>query len=176
MFTEKQEEEILNLLTEVSSNTKVYLGCDSIAYKKGKNHDGKPIWYGKFATVLIVHIDGRHGCRIFRHIDHEQVFDDKKNRPQDRLMKEVYRTSALYCQLRNLIDGFETEIHLDINPNKEHGSSCVVSQATGYILGTCGVNEDQVKVKPDAFAASFGADGIGRGFDQRSMSVSHAVH
>lgn len=167
MFTAAQEEEIFNLLLSVSSSTRVYLGCDSVAYKKGRRPDGTPIWYGKFATVLIVHIDGKRGCRIFRHVDHEIVFDNKKNRPQDRLMKEVYRTAALYRQVRGLIDGFETEIHLDINPNKEHGSSCVISQATGYILGTTGIDPKSVKVKPDAFAASFGADGIARGYDSR---------
>jgi len=177
MFTQEQEQEIFDLLMELDSSTKLYLGCDSIAYKKGRQKDGTPIWHGKFATVLIVHIDGRHGCRIFRHIDHERVFDYKKNRPADRLMKEVYRTAALYKQLRGLIDGFDTEIHLDINPNKEHGSSCVITQATGYILGTCeGITPDHVKAKPDAFAASFGADGIGRGFDKRGTSYGKHVH
>lgn len=175
MFTEEQLNEIFDLLCEVDGNTKLYLGCDSIAYKQGRNKDGSPIWFGKFATVLIVHINGRHGCRIFQHIDHERVYDNKKNRPADRLMKEVYRTSKLYCQLRGLIDGFPTEIHLDINPDKEHGSSCVVSQATGYILGTTGIDADSVKLKPDAFAASFGADGIGRGFHMRSVSFGDAT-
>jgi predicted RNase H-related nuclease YkuK (DUF458 family) len=173
LFTEQQEQDIFDMLCELTPTTKLYLGCDSIAYKKGRRKDGAPIWYAKFATVLIVHREGRHGCKIFRHIDHQEVYDDKKNRPADRLMKEVYRTSALYNQLIGLIDGFPTEIHLDINPNKEHGSSCVVSQATGFILGTCvGVTPESVKVKPDAFAASFGADGVGRGFDQRSTSIN----
>jgi predicted RNase H-related nuclease YkuK (DUF458 family) len=174
MFTEEQLNDIFELLTEVNGNTKLYLGCDSIAYKRGVEN-GKRIWYGKFATVLVVHMNGNNGCRIFRHVDHERVYDTKKNRPADRLMKEVYRTSALYNQLIGLIDGFETEIHLDVNPNKEHGSSCVVSQATGYILGTTGINPDSVKLKPEAFAASFGADGIGRGYHERS-SISFGKH
>ena len=171
MFSEKQESDILDLLMSVSSSTKVYLGCDSLAYKKGRAKDGSPIWYGKFATVLIVHLDGRHGCKIFRHIDHERVYDDKKNRPQDRLMKEVYRTAALYAQMRGLIDGFDTEIHLDVNPDVKHGSSCVATQAAGYILGMTGITP---KLKPDAFAASFGADGVGRGYDTRG--TSYAAH
>jgi predicted RNase H-related nuclease YkuK (DUF458 family) len=44
---------------------------------------------------------------------------------------------------------------LDINPDEMHGSSCVVSQAIGYIKGTCNVVPF---VKPDAFAASYAAD------------------
>lgn len=49
----------------------------------------------------------------------------------------------------------EIEIHLDINPNKEHNSSLVVQQAVGYIKGVCMV---EPKVKPLAFAASAAAD------------------
>lgn len=53
----------------------------------------------------------------------------------------------------------QMEIHLDINPDKAHGSNCVVQEATGYIRGTCNVVP---LIKPNAFAASFAADrGIG---------------
>jgi len=47
------------------------------------------------------------------------------------------------------------EVHLDINPNEMHASSCVVQQAIGYIRGTCNVIP---MVKPQAFAASYAAD------------------
>jgi len=49
----------------------------------------------------------------------------------------------------------DVEVHLDINPDEMHGSSCVVQQAIGYIRGTCNVIP---MVKPDAFAASYAAD------------------
>jgi predicted RNase H-related nuclease YkuK (DUF458 family) len=53
----------------------------------------------------------------------------------------------------------QMEIHLDINPDKAHGSSCVLQEAIGYIRGTCNVVP---LIKPNAFAASFAADrGIG---------------
>jgi len=172
MFTDAQLEEIVDLLLQ-STNHKLYFGCDSIAYKKGRNADGTPIWYGKFATVFVVHLEGRHGCRIFRHIDHERVHDSKKSRPFDRMMKEAYRVSALYNELKELVDGFDMEIHVDVNPNAEHGSSVAYSAATGYILGTTG----QVPIaKPDAWAASFAADGIGRGFHERATSYGNRVH
>jgi predicted RNase H-related nuclease YkuK (DUF458 family) len=46
-------------------------------------------------------------------------------------------------------------LHLDINPDERYGSSCVVTQAIGYIIGTCNI---EPKVKPYAFAASIAAD------------------
>lgn len=168
MFTEDQVESIIDLLS-TSDKHKIYFGCDSSAYKKGRNPDGSPIWYAKFATVLVVHLNGKNGCKIFRHIDHERVHDSKKSRPFDRMMKETYRVSALWSQFSGLIDGYHTEIHLDINPDTKHGSSCAITAATGYILGTTGITPH---VKPDAWAASFGADGVGRGFDKRGTSYS----
>jgi predicted RNase H-related nuclease YkuK (DUF458 family) len=44
---------------------------------------------------------------------------------------------------------------LDINPKEEHNSSVVLSQAVGYIKGTCNVTP---LVKPNAFAATYAAD------------------
>ena len=165
MFTEKQIEIIIDFLCTVDNETKIYFGCDSLAYKKTiDSKTKKHIWWGKFATVMIVHVNGNNGCRIFRHIDHDRVYDSKKNRPQDRLMKEVYRVTALYNQMIPFIDQFKTEIHVDISTDEMHGSSCVATQAAGYILGMTG---SEPKLKPHAFAASFGADGIGRGFDVR---------
>ena len=50
---------------------------------------------------------------------------------------------------------YPIEIHLDINTEKEHGSSCAASEAAGYVLGMTGI---EPKLKPEAFASSFGAD------------------
>jgi predicted RNase H-related nuclease YkuK (DUF458 family) len=44
---------------------------------------------------------------------------------------------------------------LDINPDNHHASSNVVSQAIGYIRGTCNVVP---LVKPEAFAATYASD------------------
>lgn len=72
-----------------------------------------------------------------------------------RLMNEVYRVSELFQNLAPALADREVEVHLDINPNELHGSSCVVQQAIGYIRGTCNVVP---MVKPRAFAASYAAD------------------
>jgi predicted RNase H-related nuclease YkuK (DUF458 family) len=58
-------------------------------------------------------------------------------------------------KLQDVLDGRDVEVHLDINPDEDHGSSVVISQAVGYIKGTCNVIPF---VKPDAFAASYAAD------------------
>jgi predicted RNase H-related nuclease YkuK (DUF458 family) len=72
-----------------------------------------------------------------------------------RLMNEVYRVSEMFQKLIPVLEDRHVEVHLDINPNEMHGSSCVVQQAIGYIRGTCNVIP---MVKPAAFAASYAAD------------------
>jgi predicted RNase H-related nuclease YkuK (DUF458 family) len=130
-------------------NTKLYIGCDSERLRV------KDEWHADYTLAVVVHIDGRHGCKIFGAVDRERDFDQRKDRPAMRLMNEVYRVSALYLELAEKIVEYDIEVHLDINPKEEHGSSCVVSQAIGYIKGTCNVVP---LVKPRAFAASYAAD------------------
>jgi hypothetical protein len=70
-------------------------------------------------------------------------------------MNEVYRAAEMYLKLEDVIGDRHCEVHLDINPDMIHGSSCVVQQAVGYIRGMCNVTP---MVKPEAFAASYAAD------------------
>ena len=130
-------------------NTRIYLGADSERYKERR------VWWAEYTTVCVVHIDGRHGCRIFGEIDRERDYDQKADRPSMRLMNEVYRVSGLFQRLAPVLSDREVEVHLDINPDEMHGSSCVVQQAIGYIRGTCNVIP---MIKPRAFAASYAAD------------------
>jgi predicted RNase H-related nuclease YkuK (DUF458 family) len=53
----------------------------------------------------------------------------------------------------------EIEVHLDLNPKKNYASNLIVDQAIGYIRGTCNVIP---LIKPEAFAASYCADRLGR--------------
>lgn len=172
LFTYKQKEELVELLLELSDQTKIYFGCDSVAYRKRNDKSGKPEWWAKFATVAVVHKNGKNGCKVFRNITHMRVFDDKKARPSDRLMKEVQLVSQLYVELIDLIEGYDTEIHLDINPDKKWGSSVVATQAAGYVLGVTQIDPANLKLKPDAWGSSFAADGIGRGYHERA----HVIH
>jgi predicted RNase H-related nuclease YkuK (DUF458 family) len=154
MFTDTQVEELVDLLTHLDARTRVYLGCDSVRYVKNQEK------YARYATVAIIHMNGKNGCRIFSNISHEKDYDMKANRPKMRMMKEVQKVCELYTQIGPLIDEFNVEIHLDINTDPKHGSNCAANEAAGYVLGMTGI---EPKLKPESWAASFGADGVAHG-------------
>ena len=129
--------------------TKIYLGCDSERVRVQNK------WYADYVLAIVVHINSNNGCKLFGEVQRERVYDAKPGKPSMRLMTEVYKVSELYLKLAEVLEGRQVEVHLDINPNEMHGSSCVISQAIGYIKGTCNVVPF---VKPAAFAASYAAD------------------
>ena len=143
--------EIKEFIEKQSQETRVYVGSDSERFQIGND------WFADYITVIVVHIDGCHGCKVFGQVDRERVYDQRQDRPAMRLMNEVYRTAQTYLTLTEEVDlgSRQVDIHLDINPDEQFGSSCVVQQAVGYIRGVCNVVPF---VKPDAWAASFGAD------------------
>lgn len=142
-------QEVKDFIRAQSPSTKVYIGADSERFKM----DGK--WHADYTLAVVVHIDGCHGCKIFGEVQRELDFDQKKSKPAMRLMNEVYKVSALFQELAEVLEDRYVEVHLDINPDERYGSSCVVQQAVGYIKGTCNVVP---MVKPKAFAASYAAD------------------
>ena len=129
MFTKDQIEELVDLLFGLNSKTKIYIGTDSVRFRK----DGR--WYAKYATVCVVHMNGNKGCRVFKYRSIEPDFDVKKNRPSTRLMNEVMKSCELYVQLAPFIDEFDVEIHCDVNTDPKHGSNCVATQAAGIVTG-----------------------------------------
>ena len=133
-------------------NTKIYIGTDSERIRV------KDRWEVDYMTVVIVHMGGKYGGKIFGALSRERDYDHKENRPSMRLMNEVYKTAEVYLELASLVD-HEIEIHLDLNTDEACGSSCVVQQAIGYIRGVTGLTP---KVKPAAFAASNAADQLKR--------------
>lgn len=132
-----------------SPHTKIYIGADSERYRKNN------VWYADYTIAIVIHIDGKHGCKIFGETHTERDFDQKAKRPSMRLMNEVYKVADLYQKLIDVINDRPVEIHLDINPDHNYVSSIVIQQAIGYIKGTCNVIPI---VKPKAFAASCAAD------------------
>ncbi len=142
-------DEVKTFIKAQSPSTKIYIGADSERFKM----DGK--WHADYTLAVVIHIDGRHGCKIFGEVQRELDFDQKKSKPAMRLMNEVYKVSALFQELAEVLEDRHVEVHLDINPDERFGSSCVVQQAIGYIKGTCNVVP---MVKPKAFAASYAAD------------------
>lgn len=142
-------DQVSQFIQQQSETTKIYLGCDSECYKRNKE------WWADYTTVVVVHINGNRGCKIFGEIVAERLYEQKKNRPSHRLMTEVYKVSELYLKLESVIGQREVEVHLDLNPNKKYVSSMVVDQAVGYIKGTCNIT---AQIKPNSFAASYAAD------------------
>ena len=142
-------EEVKEYIRNSSPESKVYLGVDSERIKSGTK------WYADYTLAIVIHIDGKHGCKIFGEIEREQDWDQKANKPSMRLMQEVYKVSELFQKLSDVLEDKHVEVHLDINPQERYKSSAVVQQAVGYIRGTCNL---EAQIKPDAFAASYAAD------------------
>lgn len=143
-------EEVREFIRQSSGSTSVYIGADSERYRGSDEQ-----WYADYTVAVVVHIDGSRGCKVFGKVDSERDFDRRHDRPATRLMNEVYRAAQMYLDLIEAIGDRHCEVHLDINPDEMHGSSCVIQQATGYIRGMCGFPP---KVKPEAFSASYAAD------------------
>ena len=142
-------DEVREFIMAQSPETKVYIGGDSERFLLGKD------WYADYIMVVVVHINGNNGCKIFGEVQRERDWDKKRDKPRMRLMNEVYKIAELYLKLHDVLEDREVQVHLDINPNEMHGSSCVINEAVGYIKGMCNVIP---MVKPRAFAASYAAD------------------
>jgi len=141
--------EIMEFISRQGPATRIYIGCDSERYRR------QDTWYADYTLAIVVHINSKNGCKIFGEVQTERDYDQRSDRPSLRLMTEVYKVSELYLKLQEVLKDREVEIHLDINPDEQYGSSCVAQQAIGYIRGVCNVVPI---VKPNAFAASGAAD------------------
>lgn len=142
-------DEVREFIMAQTPETKIYIGGDSERFLIGKD------WYADYIMVVVVHINGNNGCKIFGEVVRERDWDQKRDKPRMRLMNEVYKIAELYIKLHEVLEDREVEVHLDINPSEMDGSSCVINEATGYIRGMCNVIP---MVKPKAFAASYAAD------------------
>jgi len=142
-------EVVKSFIQAQSAQTRIYIGVDSERIRENN------VWYADYTAAVVVHIDGKHGCRLFGEVTRERDWDQRADRPTTRLMTEVYKVSELYLRLADVLEDRLVEVHLDINSADEHASSNVVAQAIGYIRGTCNVVP---KIKPEAFAATNAAD------------------
>jgi len=113
---EKAKQAIL----DSSPSSSVYIGCDSIRFRKNK------MWYAKYSTVVIVHMDSKKGCRLF----HESVDMPDYGNLKQRLLMEVQMAVAAATEIVDILGERRMEIHLDINPDPKHKSSVAVKEAT----------------------------------------------
>jgi hypothetical protein len=142
-------DEVREFIENSSDSTKIYIGSDSERHRRGG------VWFADYAVVVVIHKDGKHGAKVFGEITTERDYDQSKDKPRMRLMNEVMKAAQLYLDLADVIGDRQCEVHIDINPKHKHGSSCVISEAVGYIRGMTGVTP---RVKPEAWAASIAAD------------------
>ena len=143
------EQDLREFMATQGPETKVYFGCDSERHKV----NGK--WFADYITVIVVHIDGRHGCRIFAQVDREADYDGDASKPFQRMMTEARLVTELHQKFKDVFEDFEVYIHLDCNPKKTAGSSIAADAAAGYVKG---VTQVEPLLKPNAFAASYAAD------------------
>jgi len=142
---EQAKEAIMNS----SPETAIYLGTDSIRHRK----NGR--FFATYSTVVIVHVDGKHGCKLY---EVRHVMEDYGNIKQ-RMLNEVMYTVDVGTQIVDFIGDRKFEIHIDVNKDPKHKSNVALQEARGYILGTFGI--DPI-FKPDALAATHGADHLVR--------------
>ena len=138
-------EEAKQAILDSSPRSSVYIGCDSIRYKKNKQ------WYAKYSTVVIVHVDSNKGCKLF----HESVDLPDYGNLKQRLLTEVQFAVQAASEIIEVLGDRHMEIHLDINPNPKHKSNVAVKEALGWVRGSLGMD---AKIKPASFAATHAAD------------------
>jgi predicted RNase H-related nuclease YkuK (DUF458 family) len=138
-------EEAKKAILDSSQSSSIYIGCDSIRFRKNKQ------WYAKYSTVVIVHMDSKKGCRLF----HESIDMPDYGNLKQRLLTEVQHAVATATEIIDVIGDRHLEIHLDINSDPKHKSSVAVKEALGWVKGSLGLD---AKIKPSAFAATHAAD------------------
>lgn len=129
-----------------SLQSKVYIGCDS----KRSRKDGAV----RYATVIILHIDGKHGGKMWSFIDNEIDYAPVTS-PRMRLVNEAYKAVEIAAEIVDTVGTRDFEVHLDLNTNPKYKSNAAVKEALGYVLGVLGFSP---KLKPEAWASSSAAD------------------
>jgi predicted RNase H-related nuclease YkuK (DUF458 family) len=138
-----------NFATAIVIETSEFLGNEVITDELG-NEEVKPLYVGRGAMVI--------GSTFWEEM--KASTNKKKHREieilNQRMLKEVSTSINIGYEIWPLLDlyGIPLEIHADINSDPRHPSNASVSEALGYITGMGW----ESRIKPDAYAASTGAD------------------
>jgi predicted RNase H-related nuclease YkuK (DUF458 family) len=152
-------EKIFEGEAEKGYQIKIAVGTDS--QRSGRGY--------KFATVIVIStyedlgggtVVGRGGMVIGANY-FSSKYKKNKEGVKERMLYEVSKSIEVAYEIAPLLDLYDIplEVHADINPDIKWESSKALQEAVGYILG---MGYD-FKVKPDAWAASKGADKASRG-------------
>lgn len=142
-------EEAKKAIRSSSKDSSVYVGADSIRYKK------KGQWWAKYSTVIVLHNESKHGCKLF----HKSVSELDYGSMKQRLLTEVMYAIAAASEIIDDVGDRHLEIHIDVNSDPKHKSSVVAKEAVGYVKGSLGLD---AVIKPDSWAASHAADHLVR--------------
>ena len=61
--------EVKQYIQQSSQESRIYLGADS----ERTRHD--KVWWADYTVAIVVHIDGKHGCKIFGYHVRERDYD-----------------------------------------------------------------------------------------------------
>jgi len=129
-------------ILDSSESSAIYIGCDSRRIPSKKK--------ALYSTVIVLHIDGKHGCKIF----HNKLDIPDYGNLRQRLLTEVGLALDAFKEIEDVVGKRKLEIHLDVNPDPKHASNIVTAEALGWVRGM-GL---KARIKPDSFAASSAAD------------------
>ena len=149
MTNKIDENELREFMTRMSPETRIYFGCDSSRFRvKGQ-------WFAEYAVVVVIHINGNNGGKIFAETSVERDYDNIFSKPFTRMLKEAEKVSELHNRLKDIFTDFEVSIHLDISTKKTCGSNVALEAAVGYVKAMTNVTP---LTKPNAWSASYAAD------------------
>lgn len=138
-------EEAKQAILDSSKESSVYIGTDSIRFKKNGQ------WHAKYSTVIVLHIDSKKGCRLF----HESVDMPDYGNLKQRLLTEVQFAVMAASEIIDVLGDRHLEVHIDVNPDPKHKSNVAVKEALGWVRGSLGLD---AKIKPNSWAATHAAD------------------
>jgi len=142
-------DEAKKAIRESSQSSSIYIGADSIRYKKNGN------WWAKYSTVIVLHQDSKRGCKLFHSSVDMQDFGSIKQRLLNEVMYAIEAASAVVDD----VGSRHLELHIDINPSPKHKSNVAVKEALGWVKGSLGLD---AVIKPDSWAATHAADHLVR--------------
>ena len=65
-------DEVKAFIDVQSPESRIYIGADSERFRING------VWHADYTVVIVVHVDGKHGCRVFGEVTRERDYDQRK--------------------------------------------------------------------------------------------------
>lgn len=145
MFTEQELEEIKTYIKNSTEISPVAVGCDA-------NYAGKNTL---FALTVGIHIDGKHGSKIFR----KRVKETRRMGLREKLWREVTMVLELAQIIHPICGKRDFHVDLDLNPDEKEASNVIIKEAKAMVESY----GFKVRVKPYAWHSTYASDHFVRG-------------